>query len=129
MEVKPLTLDGTLPYLGIKEIGPRWCTGKTPLSCREFPRGQAGPRGGGGGGGGEVTETLCAAGTEDLVRTGCRCFPRVRRTSGESAFWDRPLFPGRVLLCILDNCIMITRLKCQLSGDVLHLCVCDYIVS
>ena len=23
------------------------------------------------------------------------------------------------------NCIMISRLKCQLSGDVLHLCECD----
>ena len=30
--------------------------------------------------------------------------------------------------CLLNYCAMITRLKCQLSGDVLHLCECDYTV-
>ena len=29
VEVKPLAFDGTPAYLGIEEIGPRWCTGKT----------------------------------------------------------------------------------------------------
>ena len=30
VEVKPLAFDGTPAYLCIEEIGPRWCTGKTP---------------------------------------------------------------------------------------------------
>ena len=44
---------------------------------------------------GEVTKTLCAAGTEDLGRTGCGCFPQSRHTPGESAFAEVGAFPGR----------------------------------
>ena len=51
----------------------------------------------------------------------------------ECLLHGRQLFPDEYVnyaytvceLCILDNCVMITRFKCQLSGDVLHLCECD----
>ena len=49
----------------------------------------------------EVTETLCAAGTEDLWWGGCGCFPRASHTPGESPFVDRGAvvgaFPGRYI--------------------------------
>ena len=34
---------------------------------------------------------------------GSGCFPRARHTPGESAFWDRQLFPGRVLIMYIGQ--------------------------
>ena len=46
---------------------------------------------------GEVTETLCAAGTEDLGWTGCECFPWASHTPGESSSAEVGAFPGRAI--------------------------------
>ena len=46
---------------------------------------------------GEVTETLCAAGTEDLRWTGCGCFSRASHTPGESTLAEVGAFPGRAI--------------------------------
>ena len=45
---------------------------------------------------GEVTETLCAAGTEQFGRTGSGAFPGRAIPRARVPFGDRQLFPGRV---------------------------------
>ena len=118
-------LMGHPPYLGIKEIGPVGAQGRHRSRVGSFPEARLVL--------GEVTETMCTAGTKDFGRTGSGCFPRARHTPGESAFWRKwvlspgETYPGKsaLLIYVYWNCIMITRLKCQLSGDFLHLCKCD----
>ena len=100
--MKPLVFDGT-PAL------PGYRGNRTPLVHRGRHRSRVGSFPEVRPVLGEVTETLCAAGTEDLGRTGCGCFPRARvplrkwvlspgeTYPGESAFYARQLFPGRGL--------------------------------
>ena len=88
VEVKPLTLNGTPALPGAQ--------GRHRSRVGSFPEARPVL--------GEVTETLCAAGTEDFEQTGCGCFPRARHTPGESAFWRKwvlspgETYPGRECL-------------------------------
>ena len=78
-------------------------------------------------------EPLC------VPRGGCGCFPGASHTTGESPFVCRgavvDAFPGRdiprarvpfrpdhicVIVCDITVIVLYIRLKCQLSGDVLH---------
>ena len=93
---------------------------------------------------GEVPETLWPTGLrtsgETEVRGKCGCFPRARlevrgrarKVSGPRArvpYARKTVIPRMSInCCLLNYGAMITRLKCQLSGDVLHLCECDYTV-
>ena len=72
---------------------------------------------------GEGTETLCAAGTQDLRWGGCGCFPRASHTPGESPFVDRgavvgafpgETYPGRE--CLLGRTYVCIRLVLYIRG-------------
>ena len=68
----------------------------------------------------------------------CGCFPRVRlegRGRARKVSVPRARVPcarktviprTNINCCLLNYCVMITQLKFQLSGDVLHLYECDY---
>ena len=100
MEVEPPVLEGTPALLA---------QGRLRSRVGSFPEARPVL--------GEVTETLCAAGTEDLRWGGCGCFPRASHTPGESPFVCRGVvvgaFPGRDIprarvpfrpddICVLD---------------------------
>ena len=67
----------------------------------------------------------------------CGCFPRARlEVRGRArkvgvprarvpCAWKTVIPRTNINCCLLNYCCMITRLKCQLSGDVLHLGECD----
>ena len=67
VEVKPRTFDGTPPYLGIRKYDPVGAQGRLRSPVGRFPEARPVL--------GEVTETLCAAGTEDLGGPDVGAFP------------------------------------------------------
>ena len=108
---------GHPPYLGTRKKNPVGI--QAQKSCRQFPRGQAGPWGGccgeqrtsggavvGVASGWIIPPTLYAGGLiippslyaggliipPLRVKGGCGCFPRASHTSGESAFLGRTIF-------------------------------------
>ena len=84
-------LEGTPVLLGYLEVEPVGAQGRPRSRVGSFPEVRPVL--------GEFTETLCAAGTEDLRWGGCGCFPRASHTPGEIPFVCRGAvvgaFPGR----------------------------------